>query len=70
MNINNLDNETLKIVWQARIDERALIVYSAESALADEDFPEDYKTALKDEINNHNIAIEEYKHELNKLTNL
>lgn len=56
-----------QLVWMTRIQERSLIVYVIESALADEYFPADYQTALRDEIQNHNIAIEEYKEELKKL---
>jgi hypothetical protein len=55
------------LVLQTKINERALIVYVIESALADEVFPEDYQKALKDEIFNHNLILEEYKEELNKL---
>ncbi len=58
------------LVLQTKINERALIVYVIESALADEVFPEDYQKALNDEIFNHNLIMEEYKEELNKLTNL
>lgn len=56
-----------QLVWMTRIQERALIVYVIESALASEPFNKSYKEALTDEIQNHNIAIEEYKEELKKL---
>jgi hypothetical protein len=56
-----------QLVWMTRIQERSLIVYVIEQAIADEEFPADYKLALKDEIQNHNLAIEEYKEELKKL---
>jgi hypothetical protein len=56
-----------QLVWMTRIQERSLIVYVIESAIADEEFPADYKLALKDEIQNHNIAIEEYKEQLKQL---
>lgn len=59
--------EIEEMAWHVRIQERSLIIYVIESALADEDFPTAYKQALKDEIENHNIAIEEYKEELKKL---
>ena len=61
-------NEMDILILGARISERSLIVYTLESALMDEVFPVDYKMALKDEIQNHNIAIQEYKEELKKLT--
>jgi uncharacterized protein YukE len=57
--------EILKI--EAKIAERALIVYVTGSAIDDEDFPEDYIKALKDEIENHNTIIAEYQEQLNKL---
>lgn len=60
-------SEMEEMAWHVRIQERSLIIYVIESALADEDFPEDYKMALRDEIQNHNIAISEYKEELKKL---
>lgn len=60
-------SEMEEMAWHIRIQERSLIIYIIESALADEDFPKDYKMALKDEIQNHNIAISEYKGELLKL---
>jgi hypothetical protein len=55
------------LILQTKINERALIIYVIESALADEVFPEDYQKALKDEIFNHKTILEEYKGELNKL---
>jgi hypothetical protein len=56
-----------KLVLETKITERALIVYVIQTALDDEDFHEEYQLALKDEIQNHNLAIEEYKEELKKL---
>lgn len=58
-----------KLVLETKISERALIVYVIKSAIADEDFTEEYEQALKDEIQNHDLAIEEYKEELKKLNN-
>lgn len=56
-----------KLVLETKICERALIIYVIESALADEEFPEDYQKALRDEIQNHLLVIEEYKEALTKL---
>jgi hypothetical protein len=55
------------LVLQTRINERALIVYVIESAIADEPFNKSYKEALRDEIQNHNLAIEEYNEQLKQL---
>jgi len=62
-----LTKEEQILVLETKIAERALIIYTDESALADEDFPEEYKTAIKDEIENHNAAIQEYKEQLKQL---
>ncbi len=59
--------EIEKLVWQIRLSERSLIVYVIESALADESFNKSYKEALRDEIQNHNLAIEEYQEQLKQL---
>lgn len=59
--------EEKKLVLTTQISERALIVYVLESALTDEQFPEDYQKALKDEIENHSLVIEEYKQSLKQL---
>lgn len=59
--------EIEEMSWHVRIQERSLIIYVIESALADERFNKSYREALKDEIQNHNIAIAEYKEELKKL---
>lgn len=59
--------EIEEMAWHVRIQERSLIIYVIESALADETFPPDYENALSDEIQNHKLAIEEYKEELKKL---
>jgi hypothetical protein len=67
MNKKPLTKEEQILVLETKISERALIVYVIESALADEEFPADYKLALKDEVQNHNLAIQEYKEELKKL---
>ncbi len=67
MNYDELTTEQRILVWKARMEERSLIVYVIESALADEKFKKSYREALKDEIQNHKIAIEEYKEEINKL---
>lgn len=56
-----------RLVLNTRISERKLIIYVIESTLADETFPKSYKMALKDEIENHKIAIEEYERYLNQL---
>ena len=61
---NELTTEQRILVWKARREERSLIVYVIESALADEKFNKSYREALKDEIQNHKIAIEEYKEEI------
>jgi hypothetical protein len=44
-----------------KLKERALIIYVIESALADETFNSGYRRALKDEIENHKIAIQWYQ---------
>lgn len=57
------------LVLETKIAERALIVYTDESALADRDdsWPTGYEAALKDEIENHNLIISEYQEELKHL---
>ena len=56
-----------KLILETKIAERALIVYVIESAILDERFPKDYAKALKDEIENHNIIIAEYREQVNKI---
>jgi hypothetical protein len=57
------------LVLETLIKERALIIYTIESAIADDPdtWPLGYKTALEDEIENHKLAIQEYKEGLEKL---
>ena len=56
-----------KLVLETQIKERALIIYVIESDMADNNYKGKYKLALKDEIYNHKLAIEEYQEELKKL---
>lgn len=69
--MNPLTINEQRLVLETKIAERALIVYVDESAIADEGedegMPSEYVRALKDEIENHNTIIEEYKQELAKL---
>lgn len=62
-----LTKEEQILVLETKIAERALIVYTDESAIADMEFPSEYTKALQDEIENHNIIISEYREELEKL---
>lgn len=67
-----LTKEEQILVLETQIKERALIVYVLESSILDNkaseyEWPESYIAALKDEISNHNTALEEYQEELNKL---
>lgn len=57
------------LVLETLIKERSLIIYTIESAIADESdtWPLGYKTALEDEIENHKLALQEYKEGLEKL---
>lgn len=57
------------LVLETLVAERSLIIYTIESAIADEaeSWPIGYKTALEDEIENHKIALQEYKEGLLKL---
>jgi hypothetical protein len=55
------------IAIKSSIDERRLIVYVLETSLLDEEFTEDYRKALRDEIVNHKLAIEEYEEALKQL---
>lgn len=69
---NELTKEQKILVLETQIKERALIIYVNESAIADgwgtTEKEKGYEMALKDEIKNHQTAIEEYKEELKKLT--
>ena len=56
-----------RLVLETKISERSLIIYVIESSLMDEDFPDDYQLALKDEIQNHKLAIDEYKESLKQM---
>lgn len=64
-----LTEEEQILVLETQIKERALIIYVLESALADEEdnWSSDYKTAIKDEIQNHNLVLSEYKELLKQL---
>jgi hypothetical protein len=62
-----LSKEIQKLILDARMSERALIIYVIQSDLADNNYPGAYKLALKDEVKNHKIAIKEYRSELKKL---
>lgn len=57
------------LVLHTKIQERALIVYVLESDHIDNgNFRDEwYNAAIRDEIQNHKLAIDEYKEELNKL---
>lgn len=69
MNYAKLTDHERSIALQARIEERALIIYVNESTLADEeDLPDPYKQCLQDEIANHQTIMDEYKKELQDLT--
>lgn len=56
-----------KLILNTQIKERALIVYVIQSDLMDNNYPKEYKLALKDEIKNHKIAIKEYKQSLKQI---
>lgn len=67
-----LTKEDQILVLETQIKERALIVYVLESAIADNageehEWPESYRAALKDEIQNHNEILAEYKELLKQL---
>lgn len=64
-----LTKEEQILVLETQIKERALIVYVLESSLLDEegDWSEDYKAAINDEIENHNIVLSEYQIYLKQL---
>jgi hypothetical protein len=62
-----LSKEIQKLILDAKISERALIIYVIESDISDNNYPGAYKLALKDEVKNHKIAIKEYKLELKKI---
>jgi hypothetical protein len=70
-NVNKVPDKTEKgktaIELEARLSERSTIVYVIQSAMADQEFPEEYKKALNDEILNHNLVIAEYNETLKKL---
>lgn len=57
------------LILETLINERSLIIYTIESAIADdgETWHDEYKLALEDEIENHKIALQEYKEGLEKL---
>lgn len=62
-----LTKEEQILVLETRIAERALIIYTDESAIADMEFPSEYTKALQDEIENHKTIISEYQEELKQL---
>ena len=57
------------LILDTLIKERALIIYTIESAIADDGdtWHDEYKIALEDEIQNHKLALQEYKEGLEKL---
>jgi hypothetical protein len=65
----NVSGAEQKLILDTSIKERSLIVYVIESSLEDsaDIFSEDYKMALKDEITNHNLCIQEYNEQLKNL---
>ena len=68
MNYAKLTDHERAIALQARIEERALIIYVNESALADDELLDvPYQQCLKDEIENHQANMAEYKKELKQL---
>lgn len=57
-----------RLVLETQIKERALIVYVNQSALKDDEtLSIDYRMCLRDEIQNHETAIAEYKEALKQL---
>jgi hypothetical protein len=61
------EKEKTILELEARLSERSTIVYVIQSAMVDQEFSEEYKKALNDEILNHNLAIAEYNEGLKKL---
>ena len=57
------------LVLETLIKERSLIIYTIESSILDEGdtWHAEYKLALEDEIQNHKLALQEYKEGLEKL---
>ena len=57
------------LILDTLIKERAMIIYTIESAIADDGdtWHDEYKLALEDEIQNHKLALQEYKEGLEKL---
>lgn len=57
------------LILDTLISERSLIIYTIESSILDEGdtWHAEYKLALEDEIQNHKLALQEYKEGLNKL---
>ena len=62
-----LTKEEQILVLETKIKERALIIYVIESNLTGVNWAKNYKSALKDEIQNHSLVIEEYKEQLKQL---
>jgi len=72
MTERKLTHEEQILVLEALIKERSLIIYVIESAIADNrgsehEWPESYNAALRDEIENHKLVLQEYKEGLEKL---
>lgn len=65
--MNPLTIAEQRLVLETKIAERALIIYVIESNLTGVNWAKNYKSALKDEIENHKTIMEEYKQELAKL---
>lgn len=63
------EKEKAKIELEARLSERSTIVYVLSSNLGEVNFHKIYKQALRDEIQNHELVIAEYKEQLKKLNN-
>lgn len=57
------------LILETLIHERALIIYTIESSILDEGdtWHDEYKLALEDELQNHKIALQEYKEGLENL---
>jgi hypothetical protein len=66
---NTYSKADQRLILNAQISERALIVYILKSDMEDNKgvYSKDYAQALKDEIKNHNAAIADYKKALKRL---
>ena len=57
------------LILETLINERSLIIYTIQAAIDDEwrEWAIGYKSALEDEIENHKLALQEYKEGLEKI---